>query len=533
MAITFRTPGLLSVTTTSTSHVVPTPTSFAAGDVLVLVSNVDSKSVTIATPSGWTLIDDISTSVALGNRVRVWTKVADGSEGSSVTLTLSTAKLGSAIMYGLIGAASRFPNAHATQDNPTSSTSQVAPAVTPNADDCAVITWVAAFINSSYTPPTGYTEDADQANADTTMEVSSTVLSGGANTSTGTLTATAGISAASIAGTLAFAPAPAVTPAVDATAFAGANNSTISWSHTCTGSNRYLVVFFNINGRIPTTVTYNGVAMTQLATVATRNSCFGLINPATGSNTIAASWGSSVAASCISVSLTGVNQTTPTGTAATAAVTSTSPSVVVTSDAAELVLASIGYTSTTSPTPGVGQTLVVSRPGDVTSNRAVFASIKGGSTSTTMSWTTLNLASDLIGIPLKPVGGGGSSPVLDATSGNGTSTASASTLSLPSQALAGASTGTSTVAASRIIVPFGLAGGSTGASTTAASSLKVFHGLAGASAGTSSTTADLTIPAPTGITVVNSATNGGGGVTTVSKPTGTIDGDLMVAAVHS
>src|SRR6478609_834135 len=407
MAITFRTPGLLRVTTTSTSHVVPTPTSFASGDVLVLVSNVDSKSVTIATPSGWTLIDDISTSVALGNRCRVWTKVADGSEGSSVTLTLSTAKLGSAIMYGLIGAASRFPNAHATQDNPTSSTSQVAPAVTPNADDCAVITWVAAFINSSYTPPTGYTEDADQANADTTMEDSSTVLSGGANTSTGTLTATAGISAASIAGTLAFAPAPAVTPAVDATAFAGANNSSISWSHTCTGSNRYLVVFFNINGRIPTTVTYNGVAMTQLSTVGTGYSCYGLINPDTGSNTIAASWSTAREATGISVSLTGVNQTTPTGTAATASTTGTSPSVVVTSDAAELVLASIGYTSTSSPTPGVGQTLVVSRPGDGTSGRAVFASIKGGSTSTTMSWTTINLASTQIGIPLKPVGGGG------------------------------------------------------------------------------------------------------------------------------
>src|SRR6478752_1376352 len=274
MAITFRTPGLLSVTTTSTSHVVPTPTSFAAGDVLVLVSNVDSKSVTIATPSGWTLIDDISTSVALGNRVRVWTKVADGSEGSSVTLTLSTAKLGSAIMYGLIGAASQYPNAHATQNNATSSTSQVAPAVTPNADDCAVITWVAAFINSSYTPPTGYTEDADQANADTTMEVSHAVLTGGANPSTGTLTATAGISAASIAGTLAFAPAPAVNPLPDAFASAAVTtaSTTLSWSHTCSGTDRLLLVavrYDNIPGS--TTMTYNGVAMTRWANGASNS----------------------------------------------------------------------------------------------------------------------------------------------------------------------------------------------------------------------------------------------------------------------
>lgn len=70
--------------------------------------------------------------------------------------------------------------------------------------------------------------------------------------------------------------------------------SPFTWSHTCTGSNLFLVVALsNAAGDQVTSVTYNGVAMTQV----NKQNVFGgdevylyiLANPATGANTISVS----------------------------------------------------------------------------------------------------------------------------------------------------------------------------------------------------------------------------------------------------
>jgi hypothetical protein len=97
-----------------------------------------------------------------------------------------------------------------------------------------------------------------------------------------------------------------------------------SWSHTCSGSDRYLIVGVagfdaesNLSG---ITVTYNSVAMTKLGGNQDTNNnntlLFGLVAPATGSNTVQISnipsSFSQVAAGAIS--FTGVHQTTPVGT---------------------------------------------------------------------------------------------------------------------------------------------------------------------------------------------------------------------------
>ena len=91
----------------------------------------------------------------------------------------------------------------------------------------------------------------------------------------------------------------------------------LSFSHTCTGSDRFLLVFVadNMSGNV-TGITYNGVTMTDISSGYNVNGAvdltvYGLIAPATGANTVSinfaasSSWGAAVAHS-----YTGVDQST-------------------------------------------------------------------------------------------------------------------------------------------------------------------------------------------------------------------------------
>lgn len=84
-------------------------------------------------------------------------------------------------------------------------------------------------------------------------------------------------------------------------ASAGGSPRTVSWSHTCTGINRLLMVSWCIGAGHQTahnsalTATYNSVSMTLLGSQNSNNltdgyvAMFALLNPASGSNTIAIS----------------------------------------------------------------------------------------------------------------------------------------------------------------------------------------------------------------------------------------------------
>lgn len=98
-----------------------------------------------------------------------------------------------------------------------------------------------------------------------------------------------------------------------------AAQSTYSWSHTCTGSNRFLAVDVALlsAGQTVTGITYNGVALSLIGAKTTvtsfgRVECWGLANPSSGSNTIAVTFSGSIASSSEAVSYTGVHQTSPT-----------------------------------------------------------------------------------------------------------------------------------------------------------------------------------------------------------------------------
>jgi hypothetical protein len=97
-----------------------------------------------------------------------------------------------------------------------------------------------------------------------------------------------------------------------------ASASSVSWSHTCTGSNLVLVVGISsrditLGNRTVSSVTYNGVTLTKARSddnaLTARTEMWYLINPSTGSNTVTVTMGGVCTGFiCGAVSLTGVKQ---------------------------------------------------------------------------------------------------------------------------------------------------------------------------------------------------------------------------------
>lgn len=106
--------------------------------------------------------------------------------------------------------------------------------------------------------------------------------------------------------------------AYDSAASDAAGN--LSWSHTCSGEQRLLLIGIQTRNTTPvtaTSVTYNGVALTKIsrkAYTAGDITCelWYLVAPATGANTAAVTFDTvPTRASAGSISLTGVDQTSP------------------------------------------------------------------------------------------------------------------------------------------------------------------------------------------------------------------------------
>lgn len=94
--------------------------------------------------------------------------------------------------------------------------------------------------------------------------------------------------------------------AYDSSALGAAN--TTSWSHTCSGSDRILIVSIANDGT-SSSATYNGVAMTQQGSVVSDLTVWYLINPDTGTNTVSFTNSSGTKYRGASSSYTGVKQT--------------------------------------------------------------------------------------------------------------------------------------------------------------------------------------------------------------------------------
>jgi hypothetical protein len=99
-------------------------------------------------------------------------------------------------------------------------------------------------------------------------------------------------------------------------AYKGAGTSSVTWSHTCTGSDRLLVVGAYCGNSGATSVTYNGASMTEINSLAMSGPASGqyirlyyLVNPASGTNNCVMSSGTSTDNYGAATSYTGVKQT--------------------------------------------------------------------------------------------------------------------------------------------------------------------------------------------------------------------------------
>lgn len=92
-----------------------------------------------------------------------------------------------------------------------------------------------------------------------------------------------------------------------------ASASSLTWAHTCTGSDRILIVTVGMDADTTCTATYNGVSMTEIGNAqrsagGVKTFLFYLIAPATGSNNIVATLGTSTKVASGAVSYTGAKQ---------------------------------------------------------------------------------------------------------------------------------------------------------------------------------------------------------------------------------
>ena len=180
------------------------------------------------------------------------------------------------------------------------------------------------------------------------------------------------------------------TPVFDAaTTGTAANAGSLTFSHSvgAAGTNRLLIVAVSIDNRTVSGVTYNGVAMTSVGSATNGKQIshmWRLIAPATGANNVVVTLsggGDDIIA--VATSYTGVDQTTPLGTPATATGTSTTASVTVTSATNELVVDSVSSNLGTL-TVDASQT---QRGNAVAGDNQGGASEEAGAASVVMSWT--------------------------------------------------------------------------------------------------------------------------------------------------
>ncbi len=190
------------------------------------------------------------------------------------------------------------------------------------------------------------------------------------------------------------------------------------------GSNRILVVGVSMwSTNAPqvsgTGMTYAGQPMTLIAKhkdavsgARIYTELWYMLSPPSGLNNVYIPFSVSTRAAAGVVSYSGVNQTTPLGTAVVDGRAGTNPSISVTSQSGELVVDVVGVKTSASATQtltkAVGQTERYNKISNTGDNNVLIAgSDKPGSTSTSMSWTANPSITPperwaMVAVPLKP-----------------------------------------------------------------------------------------------------------------------------------
>lgn len=189
----------------------------------------------------------------------------------------------------------------------------------------------------------------------------------------------------------------------------GVSVSSISWSHTCTGSNRYLAAFssiYQIGTETTSSITYNSTAMTDKGSIdngAVNINGRELVAPATGSNTVAVT----LSDGCLGIvagamSFTDTHQSVPSGTAVTATGNSTTPSATVSSAATEYVIGTGSIGNANGVSLGADQSFGWSDI-DTGGWHSSAGSYETGAASTTHSYSGTSGVWSIIAWAVKPV----------------------------------------------------------------------------------------------------------------------------------
>lgn len=188
-----------------------------------------------------------------------------------------------------------------------------------------------------------------------------------------------------------------------------ANATSLTFAHTVgTGRDRFLFVGVSTQSIIVNSVTYGGVNVPNTGYVVngttSRIVVYSLVAPPSGTANVVVTIASAGEVSAGATSWTGVHQTTPLGTFATATGTSNAPAVAVASAAGDVVHDALGVNSTSISSFGANQAgrWISTSPGTV-SNIVSAASTESGAASVTMSYGLgASKSWSIVAVPIKP-----------------------------------------------------------------------------------------------------------------------------------
>lgn len=187
-------------------------------------------------------------------------------------------------------------------------------------------------------------------------------------------------------------------------------NNPVTFNHTCSGHDRYLIVGISSKSQTVSGVTYGGVTMTSLGAAGSgfcRMAMYGLVNPPAGSNQVAVTLAAADQVVVAAISFNGVAQTSSVGTFNSATGSSNTSSVAIASATGELVQdthSNREASPVVTASAGAGQAAWWNdNTGASTSDVLGAGSNEPGAASVTMTWTLSASARWAIGgISLRP-----------------------------------------------------------------------------------------------------------------------------------
>jgi Concanavalin A-like lectin/glucanases superfamily len=186
-----------NITTATTSTTVNLPSGIAAGDVLILFARVSAGGLNV--PAGWTALINVDASDASDDQTSVLYRKADGSEGTTLNVTLNASAKGAVVVWRITGAAdpaTQAPQASSLALFTTAANAALPPSISPTGGSKDYLFLILAGLDGetqTFTAPSGYS-NLVSANSGTGAAAASNDVIAGASRQATTATETPGAS---------------------------------------------------------------------------------------------------------------------------------------------------------------------------------------------------------------------------------------------------------------------------------------------------------------------------------------------------